>query len=204
MKRILTVIMLPLVVGAAAAALAEAPNPPPNPGMGPMGPPPMPPWLDLSLDQQKKVADLRVATAKKVAQHQAEIRVKHAELEALWLAEQPRRDAILKKLAEIDALHAKVREAMVDFELGVLKHLTPAQRQLLGRHRGLGLFHGFGPGVGFGFGGPRWGHGHGFHGGHPGFGGWGHCPCGGPGAFGGPGPAGGPGPGPGGGHGRAF
>jgi Spy/CpxP family protein refolding chaperone len=190
MTRFLVLGALALTFGLAAVATAQPRRGGPGPGAvgpGPVGPD-LPDQLKLSLQQRRQVVELRLATLKKVAPAEIDLRVKHAELDGLWLVDQPRRDAILKKLGEMDALHAKVREAWIDFELGMLKILTPAQRQTLAQHRGPG--HPGGPGMGPGPGvGP--GHGRGFGPGMgpgPGRGLGGHC--GGPGM--GPGPFGPP------------
>ncbi len=187
MKRPVVFVVLALVLGVAVAATAQ-----PRRG-GPPGPPPgpdLPDQLKLTLQQKQKIVELRAATLKKAAPAEVDLRVKHVELEALWLQDQPRRDAILKKLGEIDSLHAKAREAWIDFELGMLKLLTPAQRQSLAQMRGPG--HMGGPGMGHG---PGMGMGRGPHG----FGPFGPGPFG-PGPGLGPGmrgPGMGMGPGPG-------
>ena len=175
MKRPVILVTLVLVLGVAVAATAQ-------PGRGgPPGPPPgpdLPDQLKLTLQQKQKIAELRAATLKKAAPAEVDLRVKQAEMDALWLVDQPKRDAILKKLGEIDALHAKVREAWIDFELGMLKLFTPAQRQTLAQLRGPG--HMGGPGMGRGPHGPGMGPGMGPpHGPPPGMGpGPGPaCPC---------------------------
>ena len=156
MKRPVVYVILALVLGVAVAATAQ-----PRRG-GPPGPPDLPEQLKLTLQQKQKIVELRAATLKKAAPAEVDLRVKHVELGGLWLADQPKRDALLKKLGEIDALHAKVREAWIDFELGLLKLLTPAQRQTLAQHRGPG--HLGGPGMGRGPHGPGMGMGPGPHG----------------------------------------
>jgi Spy/CpxP family protein refolding chaperone len=186
MKRPVVLVVVALVLGLAVAAGAQ-----PRRG-GPPGPPPgpdLPDQLKLTLQQKQKIVELRVATLKKAAPAEIDLRVKHVEMDGLWLVDQPKRDAILKKLGEIDALHAKVREAWIDFELGMLKILTPAQRQTLAQHRGPG--HLGGPGMGRGPHGPGMGMG-------PGMGPGPHGPGMGMGPGMGPGPHGpGMGPGPG-------
>jgi Spy/CpxP family protein refolding chaperone len=184
MKRPVVLVVFVLVLGLALAAAAQPFRGGPGPGMGPG--PDLPEQLKLTLQQKQKIADLRAATLKKVAPAEIDLRVKHAEMDALWLVDQPKRDAILKKLGEMDALHVKVREAWIDFELGMLKVLTPAQRNTLAQHRGPGHMggpgmgmgrgpHGHGPGMGMGRGpygmGPGMGMGRGPYGMGPG------CPC---------------------------
>jgi Spy/CpxP family protein refolding chaperone len=171
MKRFIVVSLLALglAVGFSASVAAQ-----PMPGPGPGGPDP----LNLTLKQRQKVAELRAATMKKVAVVEANLKVKHLELRALWLTDHPKRDAILKKMAEMDPLEASLREAWVDFELAFRKLLTPAQRKLhlehgpgpmgprmghrfghgpgmgpgMGRGMGPGMGRGMGPGMGRGMG----------------------------------------------------
>jgi Spy/CpxP family protein refolding chaperone len=190
MKRPVILVVLALVLGLAALAAAQPRRGGPPPAMPPG--PDLPEQLKLTLQQKQKIAELRAATLKKVAPAEIDLRVKHAEMDALWLVDLPKRDAILKKLGEMDVLHAKVREAWIDFELGMLKILTPAQRNTLAQHRGPGHMggpgmgrgpHGMGPGMGPGHGphgfgpgmGPGMGMGRGPHGMGPGMGPG--CPC---------------------------
>jgi Spy/CpxP family protein refolding chaperone len=114
----------------------------------------------LTPAQQGKVAALRTAMLRRAGALRGQLEVKLAELHQLWLATQPDRAAILKKHGEANAIHAKLVEAAVDFDLGMLKVLTPAQRAALAP----GMSAGLGPGPG-----PR-GHGPGFGPPPPGFG----------------------------------
>lgn len=84
--------------------------------------------LELSTEQVRRIGELRSAMVTKVAPLQAELRVKATELRQLWQAKRPNRQAILGKHREIDAIHAKVREARVDFRLGALGVLDAKQR----------------------------------------------------------------------------
>jgi Spy/CpxP family protein refolding chaperone len=158
MKRpvIVVVVSLALVLGLAVVAVAQPQRGGPGPGF--MGPgPDLPEQLKPTLQQKRQIHELRTAALRKAAPAEAELRVKASEMGGLWLADQPKRDAILKKLGEIDALHAKAREAWIDFELGMLKILTPAQRQTLAQLRGPGHMGGRGMGPGPGPHGPGMG-----------------------------------------------
>ena len=87
--------------------------------------------LDLSAQQRQKVGELRVAMITKTAPVKAQVEVKRAELRQLWQAKSPSKQAIVRKMNEIDALHRQLRDARVDFRLGVIAVLTPAQRAKL-------------------------------------------------------------------------
>ncbi len=107
--------LLALCLGGDRSAVA-APPPPPEP---------------LSPAVQQKLAELRVAMTRKAAPLRAQLEVKQGELRLLWMATQPDRKAIMKKLAELSAAHDKLVEAQVDLDLAVLKLLTPAQRAMM-------------------------------------------------------------------------
>jgi len=184
-----------LIAGSATAGFAQPKGPP---GPGPGGP-----GMGLGMlkglaptpQQRQKLVELRATLIRKTANLRADLAIKRGELGLLWQADQPNRGAILAKQAEMAGIKAKLREAHVDMKLGVLRLLTPQQRELLKQHPGLLRGgHGFGLG-GRGHGGRGWmrgGRGGGFG---PGMGGFGPG-MGGPGMGLGP-DDGAPGPGPG-------
>jgi Spy/CpxP family protein refolding chaperone len=157
--------MAPVALGAAALLLsspawAEELSGPGGPGPGGGGG-----WtgglkaLDLSVDQVRRIAELRADMVAKVAPLRAQLEVKRVELHALWLADQPSRQAILAKQREADGVRTKIRTASTDFRLAVLGVLTAEQRtrlQTLMRERpawgrggpGRGWGRGRGPGRG--------------------------------------------------------
>jgi Spy/CpxP family protein refolding chaperone len=207
MHRKLTVIglsALVLVMGAATTGLAQPKGPPgPGPGGPGMGPG-MFRALQPTAQQRQKFVELKAGLIRKTANLRAELVIKRGELGLLWQADQPSRQAILAKQAEMDGLRAKLREAHVDLKLNLLKILTPQQRDFIKQHPGM-LRGGGGPGMGHG--GRRWmrgGRGMGGFGPGGGMGGFG--PGGGMGGFGpgggmggfalGPDDDAGPGPGP--------
>ena len=84
--------------------------------------------LDLSMEQVQGIARVRADMIVKTAPLQAQLQVKELELRNLWLAATPDRRAIVAKHNEIDALRRQVRDARIDFRLGVYQVLTTAQR----------------------------------------------------------------------------
>ena len=111
--------------------------------------------LNLTADQEKKFAGLKVALKKVAAPAKAEIEIKYAELKTLWMAEKPLRSAILAKQAEIAAAKKKIKTASVDFHLGALKIFTKDQKKIVrsmlgkgGHYKGHYKGHGHGKGHG--------------------------------------------------------
>ncbi|HUU03943.1 MAG TPA: Spy/CpxP family protein refolding chaperone [Myxococcota bacterium] len=128
--------------------------------------------LNLSAEQQKKIAELKTEMVKSTAAARTELDAKRAELQSLWSAERPDRGAILAKQAEMDLLRQKLRTSRVDHRLAVMELLTAEQRAKFATFRGKGFGgdckggcmgpcggkgHGHGPGSkpGMGFGGGR-------------------------------------------------
>jgi Spy/CpxP family protein refolding chaperone len=95
--------------------------------------------LQLTPQQRKKIFDLRAAMIRKHAAARAEVAVKSGELKLLWLADEPNRQQILAKHAEIDGLRKQLRESKIDFRLNALKILTPQQREAIKHMGGLGM-----------------------------------------------------------------
>lgn len=123
--------------------------------------------LDLTADQQKRLAELRDASDRKVVAQRNDMINKSSELRRLWSAPKPDRQAIQKTQAEMDQIRKQIRDARTEYHLAMLELLTPEQREKLQATQGPGFGPGFGArlhGRGSGFGpgmgtGPR---GHGF------------------------------------------
>jgi Spy/CpxP family protein refolding chaperone len=89
----------------------------------------------LTAAQREQLASLHRQTRQQVAPQREHLRAKRLELRALWLAEPPSERAISKKLAEIDAIRAVMRPALVKSRLAHLALLTREQRATLWRPR---------------------------------------------------------------------
>jgi Spy/CpxP family protein refolding chaperone len=127
--------------GPGAGPAARAPAAKTAPSAAPARPA-LPPVPGLTTKQREQIEALRVATFDQVSPLERDLLVKRNELQNLWSAAQPNREAILKKQAEMDATRQRIREAYVDEHLAILKILTPAQRAAMPS-----------PGLGFGMGG---------------------------------------------------
>ena len=156
--------------------------------------------LDLTEEQQASIEALHNSADTELASSREQMKALRTDLDELWQAEQPDADAILAKMAQIDALQGSARERGRALKQSIDEVLTSEQREQLTKRRADGMGQGRrgrrggGPGAGGpGAGGPgfgRGGRGHGMGGpgmGGPGFGrgGRGHG-MGGPG-MGGPG-----------------
>jgi Spy/CpxP family protein refolding chaperone len=134
-------IVLSCVAGATAAwaqppgAPGARPAPPATGQSGARLPPPAPPEgvPSLSAAQREQLAALRQQTRQQLAPQRERLRAKRLELRALWLAEPPSEAAIVKKIAEIDAIRAAMRPPLVKSRLASLALLTHAQREALAR-----------------------------------------------------------------------
>ncbi len=85
--------------------------------------------LNLTPQQHKQIAELKLAEKKLVAPAKAELSIKKSELKILWMSDTPNRKELLAKEDDIAAVHKKIQEAKVDFRLGMLKILTPEQQK---------------------------------------------------------------------------
>jgi Spy/CpxP family protein refolding chaperone len=85
--------------------------------------------MNLTPQQHKQIAELKLAEKKLVAPAKAELSIKKDELKMLWMSDNPNRKDILAKQDEINAIHKKIQEAKVDFRLGMMKILTPEQQK---------------------------------------------------------------------------
>lgn len=109
--------------------------------------------LNLTAEQREQIHQLREAAIRQSEPLRAPMAQKQDELRALWRADQPDRNAIAQKQAEIDTLHIQQRTIWMDFRLQVHGLLTPEQRSQWGDWGGPGRGHG----RGFMHGGPRGG-----------------------------------------------
>jgi zinc resistance-associated protein len=101
-----------------------------------------PGFMNLSPEQAGKLFDLKQKFMDDTANLRKQMVVKHAELAALWKAENPDEKAIVAKQKELNTLRGQMVEKSVAFRLAARK-IAPQLGQ------------GFGPGMrGFGMGGP--------------------------------------------------
>jgi hypothetical protein len=122
MKRYLP-LFLPALLGLILqTSLAQAKEPGPEPGK-------FLHELNLTPQQHKQTAELKLSEEKLVAPAEAELSIKKTEMKILWMSDNPSRKDILAKQNEIADLHKKIKEAEVDFRLGMLKILTPEQQK---------------------------------------------------------------------------
>ncbi len=105
-------------------------------GMGMKGG--LPPIPDLTQEQKQKITDLKNGAIQQTAPLHDEMAGLWNGLKTLWTADALDRDAISKRLGEIDAVHRKVRDVWADFFFKVHDILTPAQRTWLAQHHGKG------------------------------------------------------------------
>lgn len=117
--------------------------------------------LDLTAEQRQQIDQLRAAAFKQSEPLRAPMAQKRDELRALWRVDQPDKNVIARKQAELDALRTQQRAIWTDFRFRVHGVLTPEQRSKwadqgepgLGRGYGRGPKHGGLRGGGFGPGG---------------------------------------------------
>jgi Spy/CpxP family protein refolding chaperone len=96
--------------------------------------------------QQKQIDSLHAQTQKELSSARAELGAKRRELSELWAADTPNREAILKKLGELEGIQQRLHRAAVDRRMAFLAVLTPEQRATVrqrqtaaGQHRGMGM-----------------------------------------------------------------
>jgi Spy/CpxP family protein refolding chaperone len=101
--------------------------------------------LNLTPDQKEKLKGLREGMKSRVHPLREQLRAKRLELKLLWRKDAPDRATIMAKMHEMDELRKQLREARVDFRLGMNTLLTPTQRiQMEELHKGRGKHHRFG------------------------------------------------------------
>ncbi|MDZ7374743.1 MAG: Spy/CpxP family protein refolding chaperone [candidate division KSB1 bacterium] len=103
--------------------------------------------LDLTEEQQAKLAELRLQFAKETLATRNELGVKRLELQQLLMADSPDQKAIEAKVDEIHKLQATLQKKRIAHHLAVWKLLTPEQRK---KAREMGWSR-------MGWGKPRWG-----------------------------------------------
>lgn len=113
--------------------------------------------LGLTNDQVAQLQKITNQFVVDTQQLRAQLQTKLNELAQLWTAENPNESAIRSKIAEVDQVRSRIRNAMVDRTFAVMKVLTPAQktklRGLVKNRPGFGLGMGYGLGLGCGMGG---------------------------------------------------
>jgi Spy/CpxP family protein refolding chaperone len=87
--------------------------------------------LGITPEQALKIRTRVSAFQKVQIRNEADLRVKHLELNDLLAADKPDRGAIDKTLQEIGALRLSGEKATIDFRLDMRDALTPEQRQKL-------------------------------------------------------------------------
>ena len=97
----------------------------------------------MTLEQQRNFTEQRIQAMKDIAPLMADLRVKQAELQVLWLADAPSEEQLIAKARELGNLRQQIQEKRIQQRLAVMKQLTPEQRrmfQLMGpRGHGKGM-----------------------------------------------------------------
>jgi Spy/CpxP family protein refolding chaperone len=89
---------------------------------------PMRHQLNLTDDQEKQVEKSKFDLEKAVLPLETQIEVKHAELKALLVADNPNAGTVNAKLDEIGGLRTQIQKKRVAHEMEVRRLLTPEQR----------------------------------------------------------------------------
>lgn len=139
-KLIVTLFAVALVV-AATAAVAQRGRGGPGMGMGRAGGGPCGLGLGLGPNMvtelgltDAQITRLQSITDRFLADTQSlrvQMQTKTKELAQLWTAPNPNKPAIRAKVAEIDKIRTRIRDAMIDHTFSVMNVLTPAQRTKL-------------------------------------------------------------------------
>jgi hypothetical protein len=85
----------------------------------------------LTLEQQRKLAEQRIKFLKQAGPVASDLRVKEAELAALWLDDDPSEDKIIAKAKEIDKVKGQLEELRLRNRIATIKILPPEQRRML-------------------------------------------------------------------------
>lgn len=99
--------------------------------------------LGLTEEQEKAIAKARLEFIKNTADTKTKLEIKNAELKALWMESEPNKDAILKKVKEINDLKGELALKKAELRFEIYKILTPDQRKKIGKmglHKGKHLF----------------------------------------------------------------
>jgi Spy/CpxP family protein refolding chaperone len=86
--------------------------------------------LNLTADQEKQLAKLRLDSQKKMARIQSGIRLLQLDIKELWMNEKPDRAAIEKKMREISDLRHQAKVNQLDRHFAVMGVLTPEQQKI--------------------------------------------------------------------------
>lgn len=106
--------------------------------------------LNLTNNQVTQLQSIRNQFLSDTQPLRAELQTRLKELAQLWTADKPKESAIRNKIAQIDALRAQIRDAMITRTFAVMRVLTTDQKAKLRnlvKNRA-----GFGAGVGAGLG----------------------------------------------------
>ncbi|MDI9554800.1 MAG: Spy/CpxP family protein refolding chaperone [Pseudomonadota bacterium] len=118
--------------------------------------------LNLTAEQQAKLADMRTAYLKDIKPLQDRHHSRAGDLRLLWLERNPDEAKIRAAEKEVRALRDQLNDRQSDYRWAVYKSLTPEQQELLKQNRAAGRCFGQGPGAGKGMGqgrGPGMGYG---------------------------------------------
>jgi Spy/CpxP family protein refolding chaperone len=125
-----------------------------GPGYGPGGDPAVASGLNLTAEQQAKIADLRAAHFKDIKPLRDKMFSLRGDLRLLWLEKNPDQAKITATQKEIRSLRDQMQDKGTAYRLEVNKVLTPEQQA---QFRSTGPGGGFGPGYGRGGRGPGYG-----------------------------------------------
>lgn len=84
--------------------------------------------LNLTSEQVNRLQRIQNQFVSATEPARSELQTRLQELAQLWTADNPNEAAIRNKIAQIDALRARIRNAMVDRTLAAMRVLTPDQR----------------------------------------------------------------------------
>lgn len=90
--------------------------------------------LNLTEQQQTQMQKLRLDMQKKQVALQSKIRLARIELQEIYLADNPEKSAIEKKMKEISDLQYQVKVAHVDHQFAVKNILTAEQQKIWKKH----------------------------------------------------------------------
>ncbi len=96
---------------------------------------------ELTLEQEKQLADLKMKLLKETEPIKTELKIKQMELQSLWKEDNPDARKILNKTKEIGALKLSLQEKLINYRVAVYKILTPEQRKMMTEKMGM---HGMG------------------------------------------------------------
>jgi Spy/CpxP family protein refolding chaperone len=83
---------------------------------------------ELTLEQRRKMAEVRIKFLKQSGPLMVDLRVKEAELSGLWLDDEPNENKIIAKAREIDKVKEQLEELRLRNRIATMKILPPEQR----------------------------------------------------------------------------